>query len=120
MTDEAQTRRGIGQRIMSISRPARVLIVLGSILLVLAATGVMRADRGVEISSEQAAEIALPHIDFEPEQTTVRLVREGIDLEPIWAVSFSIQKEDDEGFERLSVVRVDAESGEVLGVIHDE
>jgi len=102
------------------SRAAKTLIVLGTILVILAVTGVMRADRGVEISSEEAAEIALPEIDFEPEQTTVRLVREGIDLQPVWAVSFSIEKQDDEGFERLTVVRVDAETGEVLGVIHDE
>ncbi len=112
--------RGIGHRIRTMSRAAKTLIVLGAVLVVLALTGVMRADRGVEITSEEAADIARPEIDFEPGQTTVRLVREGISLDPVWAVSFSIENQDDDGFERLTVIRVDAATGEILGVIHEK
>lgn len=117
----APTGGGLGPRISGMSRPAKTLIVLGAVLVILALTGLLQADRGVEITSGQAVEIARPEIDFEPGQTTVRLVRQGAGLNPVWAVSFSIEAPDDVGgFDRLSVVRVDGRTGDVLEVTHEE
>ncbi|MCP3988189.1 MAG: hypothetical protein GY724_03880 [Actinomycetia bacterium] len=112
--------RGFAQRLSGISRPAKTLIVLGTVLVILALTGFLQADRDLEITSEQAVEIARPEIEFEPGQTTVRLVRQGAGLSPVWAVSFAVEAENVDGFVRLSVVRIDARSGEVLEVVHEK
>ncbi len=85
-------------------------------LLLLAVSGVLRADNDVEISSEEAIDIADDELDFAPDQTAVKLVREGIGLEPVWAVSFSVPGTDGEEFEDLLVVRIDATDGQILGI----
>lgn len=101
----------------SLSRPSKVLLVLGAVLLLLTSTGFLRADSGLEISSEEAIEIAEQHIDFVSEQTQVRLIRQGVNLRPVWAVSLSIPIEGTSAFERLSTVEVDAVTGGVLRVV---
>ncbi|HDH03802.1 MAG TPA: hypothetical protein ENH15_06110 [Actinobacteria bacterium] len=104
------------KRWSTISRPARSLIVFGIVLVSLAMSGLLTAQQSVTISSEEAIEIARPEIDFEPEQIAVRLVRKGFRLRGVWAVSFTIPGAD--GFERLSTVQLDANSGTVLEVIN--
>ncbi len=91
--------------------------MLGTVLLVLAATGVLQADRGIEVSSEEAVATAVAQVDFQPENVQVRLIRQGIGLRPVWGVSLSIPVPDSAEFERLSTVEIDAISGEVLRVV---
>ena len=100
-----------------ISRSSRIILVMGTVLLVLAATGVLQADRNVEVSSEEAVEIARGTIDFQPENVQVRLVRQGIGLRPVWAVSLSIPLPNSSEFERLVTVEIDAGNGGVLRTV---
>lgn len=100
-----------------LSRPSRMILVLGTALLMLAAAGLLRADRGIAVESSQAVELAAQEIDFEPVHTQVRLLRQGFNLRPVWAVSFSVPAEGG-GFQRVSTVEVDAVSGEVLRVVN--
>ena len=53
---------------------------------------------------------------FEPENTQIRLLRQGIDRHPFWIVSLSVPGPDDQTFDELAVVRIDATSGEVAEV----
>jgi hypothetical protein len=101
----------------SVARPTRVILVLGTILLLLAASGVLRADRGIAISSDQAVEIAGEQVDFVSESTQVRLIRQGFNLRPVWAVSLAIPVAGTGEFERLTTVEVDAITGAVLRVV---
>ncbi len=103
-------------KIRGLSRATKTVLVGAVLLLLVALSGVLQADSDVAISSEQAIDIADDELDFESEQTAVKLVREGIGLEPVWAVSFSIPGTDGEEFESLLVVRIDATSGEILGI----
>lgn len=100
------------------SRPAKMLLVMGAILLVLAATGVLQASRGNEITKEEAVEIARGEVDFEAEDLAVRFLRSGASLQPTWIVSLSTFAEDGSR-ERLSVVQVDAATGEVITVANE-
>lgn len=103
---------------VSLSRPARFLLILGTLLLLAAASGVLRADRDVAVSSEEALSIALARVDFVPGRTNVRLIRQGLTSRPVWAVSLSIaDPSDDREHERLTTVEVDARTGEVLRVV---
>jgi hypothetical protein len=101
----------------SVARPTRVILVLGTILLLLAASGVLRADRGIGVSSDQAVEIARQQVDFVSENTQVRLIRQGFNLRPVWAVSLAIPIAGTGEFERLTTVEVDAITGAVLRVV---
>lgn len=63
----------------------------------------------VRIDSQRAIEIARPQAGFAPERTQVRLVRQGLNGQPFWAVSFS-------GGARITTVRIDANTGTVAAV----
>lgn len=101
------------EKARGLSRASKAVIIGAALLILIAATGVLRADSDLKISGEEATVIAEQQLDFSPEQTAVRLVREGIGLEPVWAVSFSIPGTGNEEFAELLVVEVDAITGEI-------
>jgi hypothetical protein len=69
----------------------------------------------VRLTKEQAMATARKQVDFQPRQTQVRLVRQGINSRPYWAVSLSIPTGVGE-YSRLTTVRVDANTGKVAAV----
>jgi hypothetical protein len=70
----------------------------------------------VRISKEQAIATAREEVDFTPERTQIRLLRQGIQSEPFWIVSLSVPGELEDTFSELAVVRVDAHDGKVVEV----
>ena len=70
--------------------------------------------RQVRISKDSAVVTATRAADFKPQRTQVRLVRQGLNGHPYWAVSLSIPKKDAGGYERVSVARVDANNGKLV------
>jgi Peptidase propeptide and YPEB domain len=70
----------------------------------------------VRVSKEQAIQTAREQVSFEPERTQIRLLRQGLAAKPFWIVSLSIPGETEDMFERLAVVRIDANSGKVEDV----
>jgi len=70
----------------------------------------------VRVSEEQAIAIAREQVSFTPERTQIRLLRQGIDSDPTWIVSLTIPGETDGTFERIALVRVDADTGKVEDV----
>jgi hypothetical protein len=67
-----------------------------------------------EVTEEEALITANGLVDFVPEDTQIRLLRQGLDRHPFWVISLSIPSPDGEGYEELAVVRIDAESGDVV------
>jgi hypothetical protein len=101
-------------------RPARVtprgvlaVIALAALTFV-AAQSCQQA--GVKVSQKAAIETARPEAGFEPQRTQVRLVRQGLNGRPFWAVSFSVSAPDGDGYSKLTTVRVDANSGTIEAV----
>jgi len=88
-------------------------VVLLAVTIVAAQTCQQRQIRYTE---EQAIAAARPQAGFTPERTQVRLVRQGLDGHPYWAVSFSIPAPSGEGYTKLTTVRVDANSGKIEAV----
>ncbi|MDQ4107466.1 MAG: hypothetical protein M3138_01505 [Actinomycetota bacterium] len=99
-------------------RPGRVVLVLGVLLVIVAATGIFSARRGLQVEKDEAISIAQEALDFEPTRTTIRLVRQGIGGTAVWAVSFSIPTAGG-SFERLTTVVVHAGTGEIIEVNRD-
>jgi hypothetical protein len=67
----------------------------------------------VRVSKEQAIQIARQQVSFEPEQTQIRLLRQGVGSKPFWIVSLSVPGDREGTFERIAFVHVDANSGKV-------
>jgi hypothetical protein len=70
----------------------------------------------IRLSKEQAIATAEAQVDFEPRQTQVRLLRQGLSSKPFWIVSLSVPGQRDGTFRALAVVRIDANTGEVEDV----
>jgi hypothetical protein len=70
--------------------------------------------RQVRITKESAIVTATRAADFRPQRTQVRLVRQGLNGHPFWAVSLSVPGEDGKGYTRVSVARVDANTGKLV------
>jgi hypothetical protein len=70
----------------------------------------------IRIPKERAIATARPEAGFAPERTQVRLVRQGLNGHPFWAVSFSVAAPSGDGYSRLTTVRVDAVNGTVAAV----
>jgi hypothetical protein len=93
-------------------RPVVLIVGLFTVCLV-AATTCQRTQ--IRVSKEAAVVTATRAADFRPERTQVRLVRQGLNGHPYWAVSLSIPNPDGKkGFSRVSVARVDANNGKLI------
>jgi hypothetical protein len=101
-------------------KPARItrrgvlaIAALFAVTLVVAQT-CQRSE--IRFSKEQAIATARPEAGFTPERTQVRLVRQGLNGRPFWAVSFSVPAPNGDGYSKLTTVRVDANSGTIEAV----
>jgi hypothetical protein len=70
----------------------------------------------VRVTKEQAIATAKRAVDFEPRTTNIRLLRQGIGSKPFWFVNLSVPGRDDGAPRRLSVVKIDANTGKVEDV----
>jgi hypothetical protein len=97
----------------------RVLVLVGLLALAfVVAKGCQ--DEQVQVTQEEAIEIAKAEVDFEPTYTQVRLLRQGIDRQAFWFVSLSVpigfSGDRPDLFAALSVVEIDSKTGEVTSV----
>ncbi len=88
----------------------RVAVVAGVIVLAFIVSRATESD----VTQEEAVAKATELVDFVPEDTQVRLLRQGLDRHPFWIVSLSIPKPGGGAYSELAVVRIDADSGKVV------
>ena len=69
--------------------------------------------RQIRVSKEVAIVTATRAADFHPQRTQIRLVRQGLNGRPFWAISLSIPGKNG-NFDRISVARVDANTGKLV------
>jgi len=101
-------------------RPARLtrrgvlafLVLLG--VTIFAAQSCQQSQ--IRFSKERAIAMARPQAGFTPERTQVRLVRQGLNGRPFWAVSFSVPGNGPDDYAKLTTVRVDANTGRIEAV----
>jgi hypothetical protein len=98
-------------------RPGRVgLVAIVALFALTFVTARSCQQAQVRVSQERAVAAAQERAGFTPERTQVRLVRQGLGGRPYWAVSLSVPAESGDGYERLTMVRVDANTGAVASV----
>jgi len=93
-----------------------LVAVLFAVCLVVASTC---QKRQIRISQQSAIVTATRAADFKPERTQVRLVRQGLNGHPYWAISLSIPNKGGSGYERVAVARVDANNGKLVAFTDD-
>ncbi len=71
----------------------------------------------VRLNKNQAIAKAENQVDFSPQRTQIRLLRQGLNSQPTWIVSLSRPGTKPGTFSELAVVRIDANSGKVLSVV---
>jgi hypothetical protein len=74
----------------------------------------------IRLNKDEAIRSALAEAGFTPERTQVRLVRQGINGHPFWAVSLSVPAKSGDGYAKLATVRVDANTGAIASVNRGE
>ena len=95
-------------------RFVRPPLVAGILLLALIAFTSRACDQSrVSVSQTEAVAPARTQIDYPPDGHNVRFLRRGLTQHPYWAVSLWTRRPDGDGYERVTVVVVDARSGEV-------
>jgi hypothetical protein len=95
-------------------RFVRPPLVAGILLLALIAFASRACDQSrVSVSQTEAVATARTQIDYPPDGHNVRFLRRGLTQHPYWAVSLWTRRPDGDGYERVTVVVVDARSGEV-------
>ena len=108
-----------GARVSESSRRAptwpRVAVVAALLVLTVIVSKTCQSSE-IQLTQEEAVALATEQVRFEPENTQIRLLRQGIDRHPFWIVSLSVPGRDAETFDELAVVRIDATSGEVAEV----
>jgi hypothetical protein len=70
----------------------------------------------VRVTKERAIATAKREVDFTPRLTNVRLLRQGLSSKPFWFVNLSVPGRDADQPRRLSVVKIDANTGKVEDV----
>jgi hypothetical protein len=93
------------------------LAVIGAVLVLAFFVSRSCQQSQIRVTKEQAIATAEERVDFTPENTQVRLLRQGLTSQPFWIVSLSIPtSEGADTFRRLALVRVDANTGKVESV----
>jgi hypothetical protein len=72
--------------------------------------------RQIRVSQDAAVATATKAADFTPQRTQVRLVRQGLNGHPYWAISMSIPGKNGQDFARIAVARVDANNGKLVAL----
>lgn len=95
-------------------RPLFAVFVIALLILAifLVSRGCQR--EGIELTQDEAIAIAREQVTFVPDRIAVRFIRQGLSFQPHWAVSLS--EETPEGLANITVVLVDAETGEVVDI----
>ncbi len=92
-----------------------MVVIVGVLALAFVAAQTCQKSQ-IRVDKDQAIATAKQRIDFEPQRTQIRLLRQGITSEPYWIVSLSIPTERDDVFRKLALVKIDANTGKVDSV----
>jgi hypothetical protein len=95
--------------------PGKVAVLIGLFVLALVVAKSCQQSQ-IRIDQQEAIALAKQQVAFEPKETQVRLVRQGLNRKPFWFVSLSDpigSPISPEGFTRLVLVKIDANKGTV-------
>jgi len=95
--------------------PPRALVVFVAFAVIALLASRTCGSAGKPVTQQQAVEIARKQIDYQADGVNVRFLRRGVSEHPFWAVSLWTRGGGG-GYDRITVVVVDAEDGSVAQV----
>ena len=106
-----------GPRQVAVGGPGwlRVAVIVGVLAVAFMVAQTCQQSQ-IRVTKEQAIAKAERQVDFEPDRTQIRLLRQGITSEPFWIVSLSVAGEREDSFRELAIVKIDANNGELDSV----
>jgi hypothetical protein len=93
--------------------------VIATVLVVAFVAAQTCQKSSIRLDKNQAIAKAEAQVDFEPQRTQVRLLRQGLTSKPYWIVSLSRPGKQPGTFSRLATVRINANTGKVETVNRD-
>jgi hypothetical protein len=93
----------------------RVGVVLCVLLLAFVAAQTCQKS-SIRLNKDQAIAKAEQQVEFTPQRTQIRLLRQGVPSKPFWIVSLSRRGKTPDTFSALAVVRIDANTGKIVSV----
>jgi hypothetical protein len=93
----------------------RVAVIAAVLVLAFVAAQTCQKSQ-IRLDKGQAIAKAEQQVDFTPQRTQVRLLRQGLNSKPYWIVSLSRPGKAEGTFSDLAVVRIDANTGKVADV----
>jgi len=99
--------------------PPRALIVFVAFAVIALLASRTCGSAGKPVTQQQAVEIARKQIDYQADGVNVRFLRRGVSEHPFWAVSLWTRGGGG-GYDRITVVVVDAEDGSVAQVNREQ
>jgi len=90
----------------------RVAVIASVLVLAFVAANTCQKS-SIRLDKNQAIAKAEGAVDFEPQRTQVRFLRQGLNSRPYWVVSLSRPGERPGTFSALATVRINANTGKV-------
>ena len=93
----------------------RVGVIISVLLLAFVAAQTCQKS-SIRLDKNQAIAKAKEQVDFTPDRTQIRMLRQGVPSKPFWVVSLSRRGKTPGSFSALAVVRINANTGKVESV----
>ena len=93
----------------------RVAVIVGVLVVAFVAAQTCQKS-SIRLDKNQAIAKAEDQVDFTPQRTQVRFLRQGLTSRPYWVVSLSRPGRREGTFSELAVVRINANTGKVESV----
>lgn len=90
----------------------RAGVVVSVLLLAFVASQTCQKS-SIRLDKDQAIAKAEEQVDFTPQRTQIKLLRQGVPSKPFWVVSLSRPGKQPDSFSELAVVRINANTGKV-------
>ena len=117
MTPTAEAEAGRWGTRLTPNQPAWVRVAVLLAILGVAFVAAQTCQKSqIRFNKNQALATAQRQVDFTPQRSQVRLLRQGLDSKPYWIVSLSTPGKQEGTFHDLAVVRINANTGKVVSV----
>jgi hypothetical protein len=93
----------------------RVAVIVGVLVVAFVAAQTCQKS-SIRLDKNQAIAKAEQQVDFTPQRTQVRFLRQGLTSRPYWVVSLSTPGRREGTFSELAVIRINANTGKVESV----
>lgn len=91
--------------------PGVIVIAIALVAAFFVSRGCQRSQ--IRISKDAAVALGQRHIDFKPQDHTIRMVLRGVPPKRYWVISYFIRRPHASGYRKLTVLLINANTGKI-------